>query len=285
MTQRGPSIIARIAIIACLILATSPLFAEQQAEQVNAKQQSESHIEANPKPDAVDQKPKDAVPTPVAPAPIQVLSEVHERKNEKQQNNGEQEGTEFWPVFFGLKLKITDTIIAAFTVLLFAATAALWKATRDLVSGADRNAERQARAYISVMQARVFFAESSLRVIVHAKNYGQTPAYNVSHIYGAEIAILPFEPDFIRTGERPNDKSGSIGPGAEHGFILTLDNIPADRLNAAKRGSLPVIAWGAIWYDDAFGNERRTDFRFVYEGTQTQPPGLMSLSLKGNEET
>lgn len=93
------------------------------------------------------------------------------------------------------------------------------------------------------------------------------------------------QPHFIRQGERPKDRSGSIGPGGENGFILPLRDIPADRLDMAKKGQLPVVAWGTIWYDDAFGNERRTSYRFVYEGTQTDPPGLMRLGWKGNEET
>src|SRR4051794_33085845 len=47
-----------------------------------------------------------------------------------------------------------EEIIAAFTVVLAIATGYLWKATRDLVDGAENTAKRQLRAYIVVNGTR-----------------------------------------------------------------------------------------------------------------------------------
>jgi hypothetical protein len=53
-------------------------------------------------------------------------------------------------MIWGRPLKITDTLLVGFTFLLFLATVALFFATRDLVDGADKNAEKQLRAYIGL---------------------------------------------------------------------------------------------------------------------------------------
>ena len=99
----------------------------------------------------------------------------------KAENAGE-EGTEFWPTFLGLRLKITDTILALFTAGLFFATYALWLATRNLVRGADKTAERQLRPYVSLkpFQHSNDYNETSgkirnwyFRCVWH--NLGQTP--------------------------------------------------------------------------------------------------------------
>jgi hypothetical protein len=49
-----------------------------------------------------------------------------------ERQHGSEEGTEFWPLFFGYRLKITDTLIALFTAGLFVATWWLYRATRNL---------------------------------------------------------------------------------------------------------------------------------------------------------
>jgi hypothetical protein len=65
------------------------------------------------------------------------------------------EGTEFWPPIFGYRLKVTDTLVALFTALLFIATWLLWLATKKLVLGAENTAERQLRAHVYFKDAKV----------------------------------------------------------------------------------------------------------------------------------
>jgi hypothetical protein len=74
-------------------------------------------------------------------------SQAPQVKTEKQTELSE-EGTEFWPPLFGYRLKITDTLLVTVTFLLFAATLALWLATRRLVKSGENTAKRQLRAYI-----------------------------------------------------------------------------------------------------------------------------------------
>jgi hypothetical protein len=55
--------------------------------------------------------------------------------------------SEYWTIAEH-ELKITDTLVAVFTALLFFATLLLFFATRALVLGAEKTAERQLRAYV-----------------------------------------------------------------------------------------------------------------------------------------
>jgi hypothetical protein len=75
-----------------------------------------------------------------------------EAKSQEKPKEGAYEASEFWTVW-GRTLKITDSLLVGFTFLLFLATVALFVATRDLVDGADKTAERQLRAYIGLHEA------------------------------------------------------------------------------------------------------------------------------------
>src|ERR1700733_4819113 len=144
-----------IAISVSLLIIVAALFNAlvqhpPYAPNVKPEHQSKNSLQAHQSDDK-QQKTGDGTST-FAP---KVLSESTERKRQSEANDGEQEGTEFWPTIFSVRLKITDTLVALFTALLFFATLALWWATRGLVVGADETARRQLRAYISIMPARL----------------------------------------------------------------------------------------------------------------------------------
>src|SRR5258706_6905725 len=87
---------------------------------------------------------------------------------------------EMYEKFF---VAIGTLFIAAFTVILAFATAFLWGATRQLVKGADDTAKRQLRAYVfvdSVNVANVVEGSGPPESRVIIKNFGQTPAYQVT---------------------------------------------------------------------------------------------------------
>jgi hypothetical protein len=86
------------------------------------------------------------------------------------------EGTEFWPAIFGYRLKVTDTLLALFTFCLFVATLYLWSATKQLVVGAERTAERQLRAYVYVRKTNFKAADDgTLKISYRIENFGHTP--------------------------------------------------------------------------------------------------------------
>ncbi len=57
---------------------------------------------------------------------------IHQKDLEKAPEQGENEGTEFWPSFLGLRVKITDSMLAAFTLGLLIFTGLLWRSTEKL---------------------------------------------------------------------------------------------------------------------------------------------------------
>jgi hypothetical protein len=62
-------------------------------------------------------------------------------------------------------------------------TGGLWKATRDLVKGAEKTAERQLRAYLTAKAGNIIHERRSdgwwLEWHPEITNVGQTPAYRV----------------------------------------------------------------------------------------------------------
>lgn len=71
--------------------------------------------------------------------------------NENRYKKSEQVGhgaSEFWPPLFGYRFKVTDTLMVWVTFLLFIATVGLFRATKSLVSGAEKMSKQQLRAYL-----------------------------------------------------------------------------------------------------------------------------------------
>ena len=87
--------------------------------------------------------------------------------------------SEFWNV------KVTDVVIAGFTVVLAVVTAVLacytarlWRATKDLVRDSSDTARKELRAYVKMSHDQpglTFETDSGVfRVWIHVKNYGRT---------------------------------------------------------------------------------------------------------------
>lgn len=85
------------------------------------------------------------------------------------------------------------TVALAFlTLVLAAGTLFLWLATRRLVRGSEKTAERQLRAYIFSDHAKIIgFNTPHPLVIAAFKNSGQTPAYNVIVWVSCHIDAYP----------------------------------------------------------------------------------------------
>jgi hypothetical protein len=136
----------------------------------------------------------------------------------------------------------------------------LWMATVGLVKGADRTAERQLRAYISVEPAHFDFKRGTNKAILcvarfKIKNSGQTPAYNVRIDTDFRVAPWPLTGDLATLQKNAIQFNRSIGPndfvpgGAEKGQNIANAG-PTDRL----------YLLGRISYRDAFEKERETWF-------------------------
>jgi hypothetical protein len=165
------------------------------------------------------------------------------------------EGTEFWPVFFGYNLKITDTFIAAFTALLFCATWLLWRATKKLVQGAEDTSKRQLRAYVIAKAGDIQEIDNGFLLTATLKNTGQTPAMNV------RVGGESFPAEYPLTTERPHPKPGTdhgltLGAGEEFHCAYRITGEAAEIADALKQvqaGSFGFWIQGHVIYDDCFG--------------------------------
>jgi hypothetical protein len=114
--------------------------------------------------------------------PVVASPQEPNKKAADQTEKSGQMGTEFWSPLSGYRLKITDTMLVAVTLLLFLATLALYFATKRLVQGTDETAKKQLRAYVGIPKIESVFEYADRanlsRVLYHAhvENFGQTPA-------------------------------------------------------------------------------------------------------------
>lgn len=210
----------------------------------------------------------------------------------KQLNDGRtpdptsrEEVTEFWPPLFGYRLKVTDTLVALFTALLFAATLALYRATRDLVLGADRTAERQLRAYIYVAKTKLTFNtrtgtwDHSFRI----KNFGLTPAHNVRLTYNTQVVDWndgnPTRPVPVEIVEL-----GSMAPSGDF-----FDNDPSldepVTVEELQNATKAIYLTGSITYNTIFGRNYRTNFCYYVGGDCPYTGGEMYADNAGNDAT
>jgi hypothetical protein len=111
------------------------------------------------------------------------------------------DGTEYWPVILGLKLKITDSLLAFFTLLLVVANLFLWYATKKLWEAGERQAaftQQQLqlannefnyvnRPRVTVRRARVRFDPKGNGVNFVLVNLGHLPATNIECLINIRV--------------------------------------------------------------------------------------------------
>jgi hypothetical protein len=165
------------------------------------------------------------------------------------------------------------------TLALGGVTLWLVRKTDGLIRSAEKSSERQLRAYLSV--AGMTFVEQNpqgakFEVKTVIKNFGQTPAHDVRFRGRVEVlatnVIQNFDFNLIEIG---TPEGAFVGPTQEKFYSNILDrNLTqaeiADLLNPA--GAHKLIIWGTVWYKDAFGRSRHTNFcrvaLWITAGTQ-----------------
>lgn len=229
--------------------------------------------EQRPKSAAQPEQTSEPKPNPTTQPPSvqpRILPLGAEGKSQAKAENGGEEGTEFWPSFMGLKLKITDTILAVFTAGLFFATYALWLSTRNLARGSDKTAIRQLRPYITLkpfigkpeLNAITGRVESwTFRCVWH--NVGSTPTKHMV----TRVGLLrkggdePLDFDADVTTKIPGHPGRLfLGPGneaASEKFAVSVDEMLAVLMDG-----LQIYLWGCADYSDAFDKtpRHRTEF-------------------------
>lgn len=96
-----------------------------QGPKVEAEKKSHSGAQAQP----VADTPQSNSSKPASAVPI-VVAAIQKLPAEPKGEHGGEDGSEFWPPFFGYRVKVTDSLLVLFTLL-------LWIATRALVMASD----------------------------------------------------------------------------------------------------------------------------------------------------
>jgi len=179
--------------------------------------------------------------------------------------------------------KNSEAIIAIFTVILGIATILLWAATRDLVLGADKTAERQLRAYIwTESKVSPNLDDPNFGVGAIARNSGQTPAYEVHAWSNVRPVAEPLPRRFVfpKAPEHIPGPRYVVNPSSEHLVHTTPENpLTHEERLAIKDGYLTLYFWGEVRYRDAFGQTRKTQFRLWLVG----PGGNWAYCDEGND--
>lgn len=151
-----------------------------------------------------------------------------------------------------------EAVIAVFTIVLAFATGLLWKATRDLVRGSEKTAERQLRAYVIIGESDIRLVEKhTLQTFIHLHNFGQTPAYDVQNWVDMRIG-KPDSPPFAQ--RLPFQQSTLIGPGGDYIIAPDRISISLEVPDQIRTGTKVIFIWGEVLYRDAFG--KRWIYRF-----------------------
>jgi hypothetical protein len=179
-------------------------------------------------------------------------------QSRSQHREDEQEGAEYWPRYCGFRVKITDSLLAVFTALLFGATCGLWMSTNK-VWAVSSDLER---AYLTG-GGDVRVRGGKLRFRVDVANYGKTAAYLTNY----EIKFAPKLAD-VQSGPlkiyKPRRRGSCvfddrIAPNNETKVIEWVDVEPANA----------EIIYGCFWYAD--WQKRRKYFRFILRVNRIDP--------------
>lgn len=269
-------------LIAFVVALSCSSWAKDQRKYIKPQEQAGAQVQADH-----GNKSKGNTADEASAFVQRILSEDRKRESREGEKHGEDEGTEFWPTFYGYRLKITDTILSIFTALLFFATLALWWSTRRLVKGAEETAERQLRAYICVKAVTLmnFNVGSQPIFRVTFENTGQTPAYNVRSCIKMETFEIPLPEELPEQLTREVGFNLGAGQPSEIREPINVV-IMQDDIVALTSNKIAIIAWGKIIYEDIFGKTYYTNVRCMYGGEAgVDPNGSMVAWHKGNEAT
>ena len=179
--------------------------------------------------------------------------------------------------------------IATFTGLLFFVTVLLWWSTHCLVRGAEDTAKRQLRAYVFVGEAAIIHAGTNMvEAAIKVKNFGQTPAYDVTISTAARAFNIPGDIiAFAPTPVGPDSSRFVFGPGAEGRYSISLHTLigEPEAMVGLKAGEGALYVYGEIRYRDTFKRQVVAQFRFVIGGSVGWPSdNRMVVCQEGNEE-
>jgi hypothetical protein len=156
---------------------------------------------------------------------------------------------------------------------------------------ANETSHQQVRAYVLLEAARLEIRRPEpdanlIHVAMKLKNFGQTPAFDLSLASNGQFADAELNPPNF-DGMTPVEKRNSrmiMGPGDELEFPPFAIKLTDEQTRALSKNRAWVYAWAVINYRDAFGAARRTT---VFAKTEGEADGRWPVvpCKSGNEAT
>ncbi len=144
------------------------------------------------------------------------------------------------------------------------------KQTERIISQMNETTERQLRAYICVSTALLKFQSPDVpEVQVHLKNFGRTPAYDVSGWIHMWIEAYPLSVALPEPAVAFPKSNEIMGPNCIRIFVNAKNPpIPTQSLPLLGTAKGTIFAYGEVRYKDAFGVDRYTKYRLIYGGRE-----------------
>lgn len=244
MSRYFAPLVFTLVIAAIPIIVTPKVASQQTPKEQEQNEQQPSDLQTNPNPQ-VDQG-----------------SQQQGQGGSKNKENNQRPKEGLWEWFLNVSasndkaiVAISTIVIAAFTALLFIATILLW-------SGGERHSERELRAYLSATPFMVLnwgMEKEFIGVDCHFENHGQTPAFEVNHVF--QIAIAEgFNPE-LPPADIPVTQNNVVFP---HSFLSTRfflhRPLTKEEIRDVEEGKRRMHCWGVTTYRDAFRIHRPTRF-------------------------
>jgi hypothetical protein len=238
------------------------------------------------------QKQSDAKQQP-SEAPALVKSQVqsestkpHDKNDQNAQTDHQIKVTEFPPV--SIKRDEVDWALWLFNFALVVVGFLQWKVlrrqaqiahnqelqmieagkqTKEIIAQMKDTAVRDLRGYVGVSKILLDLGNPQVpEGLVEIQNFGKTPAYKVRH--RTAIGIESYPPS-APLQEIPQSRASVtvIFPQIKNLGKVGLKK-PLPLGVSIGTPDLTIYVYGKITYEDAFGNERFCDFRFVFGGVE-----------------
>lgn len=149
---------------------------------------------------------------------------------------------------------------------------------------AEDTAKRQLRAYVGpgLLEIDGPRSDNSVPFNLRLTNTGQTPALNLTVRYCFKCGPSDPDPDFFAINHVPIGSKGTIGAGKEREVRNTILLNPNDAQRIRSGAGIGYL-FGLVVYDDVFGTEHNTTFRYTYR--PSLPAHQIIFDKAGNEMT
>jgi hypothetical protein len=176
-----------------------------------------------------------------------------------------------------------STVTLAFvTTILAIFTYKLWSATKD-------TAKRQLRAYVFMKledgQDMFYNPNGCLSIALITKNFGQTPAYDISCTLQMALHKFPLTTTLPHHKYEQIASKSPLAPTDKvyHGITLG-DKLTQGELDNILAGKAAIFIWGEVIYFDAFKTRQKSSL-CLYSIGEGFVNGRLAYYHEGNEAT